>query len=111
MEQVSTNRYRVQPLEVVRLQFSGNGVPSAFVTLSVDGFAPVPPPPPGAFQFTATRPTGQTHFVVVQYAFPPGTPPSASYDTSVSGSFGGTFTGPHVTPAGLLTQNLEFEVA
>ena len=81
-------------------------------TLSVDGAAPggPPPPPAGVFQFTVTLPVGKTHFAVVNYGFPPGTPPGASYDTRVTGSFGPTFNGPHVTSGGLLTQNIEFEV-
>lgn len=111
MEQVSPNLYRVNPGERIRVEFRGNaGANPIFVVFSVDGGPTPKPPMPPSHQFDVSKPAGGTHCGTAVYDFPPGAPAAASYDTAVSGSFGGAFQGPHVTRQGLLTQDLNFEV-
>lgn len=111
MQQVDANLYRVRPGEVVRVEFNGNdGADPVFVSFAVDGAPAARPPLPPVHQFNVTKPVQGEHRGVAVYVFPPGWPAAASFDTRVSGSFGGSFSGPHVTREGLLTQDLGFEV-
>lgn len=112
MQQVDANLYRVQPGEVVRVEFKGvDGADPVFVSFAVDGNPTPKPPLPPCHEFTVTKAVQREHRGVAVYGFPPGWPAAASFDTRVIGSFGGDFAGPHVTRDALLTQDLGFEVA
>ena len=111
MEQVNPNRYRVRPGEVVTVQATGTGVANSFLDFTADTALSTNDPAGGTYAFKVTKLVGQIHFGRIVCTFPPGAVNDARFDTTLSGSGGGSFTGPEIQRASEFpAENLRFEV-
>ena len=84
--------YDVTQTESIQFMITTTGT-VAHIHLVLDG---KPLPPPYSFPITKSKP--QIHFVTSEFNFDPGAPGSASYDIRLTGSLGGNFTVPRITP-------------
>jgi hypothetical protein len=90
--------YQVQHNETVTLGISAVTVSEEGATFAVDGQAIDPGGPPRSFKFDATRPVGEEHEGVLVVSFA-GVGPGATmarFETHLTGSNGGDFSGPTI---------------
>ena len=89
MTQNSIGSYTVEPREVVTIDVVASKV-NEFVEAALDG-TPLNPigNAPVRFQFTVTKQSGETHFVVIECHFDATAPDDAQYQIFVQGSLGG----------------------
>jgi hypothetical protein len=94
MKTINSVQYEVAPGEVITIMVTPTGV-GVFVAASLDGHTLAPLPGTAAttptYTFTANRPIGRTHFVMMEFSFP-GAPNTAKYDVVITGSEGGSGT-------------------
>lgn len=112
MERITDYVYKVEQGEEVTLIFTPVQVGSEYIAMALDG-------QPLQFQsdlsptcsFTSTKPSGQTHFGIIECSFPGDTPDSAKFEIQVRGSKGGNFSGPTVNKTDAVHDpNIEFRV-
>lgn len=84
--------YDVTKAESVQFIITTQGT-APHIHLVLDG-KPLPPP----YVFPVTKPKPQIHVVASEFNFDPGAPSSAYYDIRLTGSLGGNFSVPRITP-------------
>src|SRR5437016_5040645 len=93
MQQVDGNpyRYTVETGEKVFLKVTPVGV-GKFVTVNIDVVAQ-PKPNDLLYSFDVTKPTGQSHTVLMEFNFPGVNDPNARYDVAITAKKNGTPSG------------------
>lgn len=112
MKKIDDYFYEVAQNEEVTLEFTPVQVGENYIAVSMDGETlEAQPGPTPTYMFTASKPSGDSHFGMIECSFPGETPDTARFESQVKGSEGGSFSGPTIKKTDSVHDpNIEFQV-